>query len=33
MESDDFSVVSEENFREKLNVGIGGPVSPVGIKK
>lgn len=33
MESDDFSVVSEENFREKPNVGIGGPVSLVGIKK
>ena len=33
MESDDFSVVSEENFREKPNVRIGGPVSLVGIKK
>ena len=33
MESDDFSVVLEGNFQEKLNVGIGGPVSLVEIKK
>ena len=32
MESDDFSAISEENFREKPDVGIGGPVSLVGIK-
>ena len=33
MESDDFSVVLEGNFQEKPNVGIGGPVSLVEIKK